>query len=112
MCWAVPAKVVSIDSDVMATVDLGGGALKKVAIGVSDLKVGDYVMVHAGVIIEKLTKEGVLENIKFIAEQIREVAKMIGEDPEKAVKDYLDTMAGLLDEINGDMNGKDNSGSR
>lgn len=112
MCWAVPAKVVSIDSDVVATVDLGGGSMKKVAIGVNDLKVGDYVLVHAGVIIEKLTKEGVLENIKFISDQIREVATIIGEDPEKAVKDYLEVVSGILQEINGDENGQNNFSSR
>ena len=29
MCWAVPAKVVAIDSDVIAEVDLGGGNYKE-----------------------------------------------------------------------------------
>ncbi|MGC8948069.1 MAG: HypC/HybG/HupF family hydrogenase formation chaperone, partial [Thermoprotei archaeon] len=56
MCWGVPAKVVSIDSDVTATVDFLSGTFKKVVIGVDDLKIGDFVIVHAGVIISKITK--------------------------------------------------------
>ncbi|BFH74633.1 HypC/HybG/HupF family hydrogenase formation chaperone [Sulfurisphaera javensis] len=96
MCWAVPAKVVSIDSDVIATVDLGQNTLKKVAIGVDNLKVGDYVMVHAGVIIAKLSKEEVMENVKFIEEQIREVAEMIGEDPNEAIKDFEKSVYSIL----------------
>ncbi|MBW9141884.1 MAG: HypC/HybG/HupF family hydrogenase formation chaperone [Candidatus Aramenus sp.] len=98
MCWAVPAKVVSIDSDVVATVDLGGNTLKKVAIGVENLNKGDYVMVHAGVIIAKLSKEEVIENIKFIAEQIREVAQMEGGNPEEAVKSFTEAVSSILKE--------------
>jgi hydrogenase expression/formation protein HypC len=78
MCWAVPAKVVAIDTDVIAEVDLGGGTIKKVAIGVDNVKPGDYVMVHAGVIIEKLSKEGVIENLKFIAEEIQRTEEIMG----------------------------------
>ncbi|EZQ01600.1 MULTISPECIES: HypC/HybG/HupF family hydrogenase formation chaperone [Acidianus] len=104
MCWAVPAKVISIESDLIATVDLGGNTIKKVAVGVDNVRLGDFVMVHAGVIISKLSKEEVIENIKFIAEQIREVSEITGEDPEKTVKEYTDSMyklLGQLDEKNG-----------
>ncbi|ARM75293.1 HypC/HybG/HupF family hydrogenase formation chaperone [Acidianus manzaensis] len=106
MCWAVPAKVISIDSDVMATVDLGGNTFKKVAIGVENLNKGDYVMVHAGVIIAKLSKEEVIENIKFIADQIRETAEIEGEDPDKAVNEYMSIMSGVLKELEGESNGR------
>ncbi len=84
MCWAVPAKVVAIVSDVVAEVDLGGGTIKRVAIGVDNVKPGDYVMVHAGVIIEKLTREGVIENLKFIAEEIRRTEEIMGKSEEEA----------------------------
>ncbi|AWR93873.1 HypC/HybG/HupF family hydrogenase formation chaperone [Acidianus brierleyi] len=99
MCWAVPAKVISIDSDVMATVDLGGNTLKKVAIGVDNLNKGDYVMVHAGVIIAKLSKEEVIENIKFIAEQIKETAEIEGDNPDEAVKSFMDSVSGILKDV-------------
>lgn len=99
MCWAVPAKVISIDSDVMATVDLGGNTLKKVAIGVDNLNKGDYVMVHAGVIIARLSKEEVIENIKFIAEQIKETAEIEGDNPDEAVKSFMDSVSGILKDV-------------
>jgi len=99
MCWAVPAKVISIDSDVMATVDLGGNTLKKVAIGVDNLNKGDYVMVHAGVIIAKLSKGEVIENIKFIAEQIKETAEIEGDNPDEAVKSFMDSVSGILKDV-------------
>ncbi|MEM3833551.1 MAG: HypC/HybG/HupF family hydrogenase formation chaperone [Thermoprotei archaeon] len=98
MCWGVPARVISIDSDVTATVDFLSGTLKKVVIGVDDLKVGDFVIVHAGVIISKITKEDVIENINFIAEQIRETALMTGEDADKAVKEFLNMAMKILGE--------------
>jgi hypothetical protein len=41
-------------------------------------------MVHAGVIIEKLTKEGVIENLKFIAEEIRRTEEIMGKSEEEA----------------------------
>ena len=99
MCWAVPAKVVAIDSDVIATVDLGGNTLKKVAVGVDNLNKGDYVMVHAGVIIAKLSKEEVIENIKFIADQIRETAELEGENPDEAVKSFMESVSGILKDL-------------
>lgn len=101
MCWAVPAKVVEINSDVIATVDLGGNTLKKVAIGVDNLNKGDYVMVHAGVIIAKLSKEEVIKNIMFIAEQIKKTAEIIGENPEEAVKSFMDAFSNILKDIEG-----------
>ncbi|BDC17874.1 HypC/HybG/HupF family hydrogenase formation chaperone [Acidianus sp. HS-5] len=99
MCWAVPAKVIGVDSDVIATVDLGGNTLKKVAVGVDNLNKGDYVMVHAGVIIAKLSKEEVIENIKFIADQIRETAELEGENPDEAVKSFMESVSGILKDL-------------
>ena len=52
MCVGLSAKVVRI-SDGTAVVD-AGGAKREVS---SDLEPGDYVMVHAGVAIAKITEE-------------------------------------------------------
>jgi len=43
-------------------------------------------MVHAGVIIEKLSKEGVIENLKFIAEEIQRTEEIMGKSEEEAKK--------------------------
>ncbi len=47
------------------TVDFGG-VIQKVRIDlISDLKVGDYVIVHTGFAIEKLEEEDALETLKL-----------------------------------------------
>lgn len=77
MCWGTPAVVVDIDgSNMMAKVDFGDGVLRDVLIGISSERLykGDIVIVHAGVIISKLSPEGVLEHIDFIKELLGEEA--------------------------------------
>ena len=54
MCVGLSAKVVSIKDDT-ALIE-AGGAQRKISAGVlDDLEPGDYVMVHAGVAIAKIT---------------------------------------------------------
>lgn len=54
MCVGLSAKVVSIKDDA-AIID-AGGATREISAGVlDDLEPGDYVMVHAGVAIAKIT---------------------------------------------------------
>ncbi|MBR1749747.1 MAG: HypC/HybG/HupF family hydrogenase formation chaperone [Ruminococcus sp.] len=54
MCVGLSAKVVSI-KDQTALID-AGGAQREISSGVlEDLEPGDYVMVHAGVAIAKIT---------------------------------------------------------
>jgi len=54
MCLAVPARVVSIEENQMATVDIGG-VHRQVALDlVPETDVGDYVIVHVGYAIQQL----------------------------------------------------------
>ncbi|ERM91342.1 HypC/HybG/HupF family hydrogenase formation chaperone [Caldanaerobacter subterraneus] len=56
MCIAVPSKVLKIEGKIAET-ELGG-VIRRVSIEmVPDVKVGDYVMVHAGVAISIVDKE-------------------------------------------------------
>jgi hydrogenase expression/formation protein HypC len=55
MCLAIPAKVLEIRGDV-AKVDFGEGVAREVNVMLVDAHVGEYVLVHAGYAIEKLTK--------------------------------------------------------
>ncbi|MBE3591383.1 MAG: HypC/HybG/HupF family hydrogenase formation chaperone [Thermoanaerobacter sp.] len=56
MCIAVPSKVIKIEGKVAET-ELGG-VIRKVSIEmVPEVKVGDYVMVHAGLAISIVDKE-------------------------------------------------------
>ena len=55
MCVGLSAKVVSV-KDKTALID-AGGAQRSISAGVlDDLEPGDYVMVHAGVAIAKITE--------------------------------------------------------
>jgi len=56
VCIAVPSKVLKIEGKIAET-ELGG-VIRRVSIEmVPDVKVGDYVMVHAGVAISIVDKE-------------------------------------------------------
>ena len=56
MCVGLPAKVVRIQ-DGMALVDASGARREISAELLSDIDPGDYVMVHAGLTIAKITAE-------------------------------------------------------
>lgn len=56
MCVGLPAKVVNIRDD-MAIVDASGARREVSAELLDDLDPGDYVMVHAGIAIAKITGE-------------------------------------------------------
>lgn len=56
MCVGLPAKVINIE-DGTALVDASGARRKVSAELLDDLDPGDYVMVHAGVAIAKITAE-------------------------------------------------------
>lgn len=59
MCLAIPGKIIKI-KDQLAIVDFQG-VKKEINISIVDVKVGDYVMVHAGFAIEKMKKDNVKE---------------------------------------------------
>jgi len=63
MCVALPGKVIEI-KDRDAVVDFNGNQVTARA-GLVDVKVGDYVLVHAGCVIQKVTQQDMedLENL-------------------------------------------------
>jgi len=66
MCIAVPGKVTRIkEISNMATVDFGGTTKEASADLVPDVTVGDYVLVHAGFIINRLDEEEAQETLKL-----------------------------------------------
>jgi len=69
MCVAYPGKVISIDGKT-AEVDFAGN-IASVKTGLVDIKVGDYVLAHAGMAIEVMDEEkarGILEVWKQLEE--------------------------------------------
>ena len=69
MCVALPGKVIEI-KDRDAVVDFNGNQVTARA-GLVDVKVGDYVLVHAGCIIQKVTQQE-MEELKNLKEQMGE----------------------------------------
>lgn len=64
MCLAIPGKVVSIIKE-KAQVDFGEGVLREVNVTLVDVKVGDYVLVHAGYAIQVLDEAEALETLRL-----------------------------------------------
>ncbi|MEM2367291.1 MAG: HypC/HybG/HupF family hydrogenase formation chaperone [Candidatus Bathyarchaeia archaeon] len=77
MCLAIPAKVVSVQGN-FAKVDFGGGLIKEVDISLVNVKVDDYVLVHAGYAIQVLSKEEAEETLRLWSEILK-----VEEKPER-----------------------------
>lgn len=77
MCLAIPARVIHIDSDTdMATVALGE-IEKQVSLAlVADVSIDDYVLVHVGYALNKISQEEAEKTLAMFAE-----AGMVGEQP-------------------------------
>ena len=67
MCLAIPAKVVRIAGS-SADVEVEGTTTTADISVLPDVKVGDYVMVHAGLAIQKYDEQEALENLALIRE--------------------------------------------
>ncbi len=67
MCLAVPMKVIEIDGP-MAQVEESGVRRSARVDLVEGIKVGDYVIVHAGIAIDRLEPEEAAETLKLFAE--------------------------------------------
>lgn len=68
MCLALPARIVSIDADDMATVALEG-VKKKISLAlVDDTMVGDYVLVHVGYALHKVSEEEAARTLAMMAQ--------------------------------------------
>ena len=67
MCVGLPAKVVSI-KDGMALVDASGAKREVSAEFLDELDPGDYVMVHAGIAIAKITDDDASEAASVMGE--------------------------------------------
>jgi len=78
MCLAVPMKVEKIEGN-LAVVDSAGVEAKVDITMVPEVKVGDYVIVHAGFAIEILKPEEAQETLRLIEEMIELMEEDKGE---------------------------------
>ena len=65
MCIAAPAKIVEIDTESnICAADFGGVTQNARLDLLPEAKIGDYVLIHAGYVIEKLSEEAAKESLE------------------------------------------------
>jgi hydrogenase expression/formation protein HypC len=67
MCLGIPMKVVEIQNN-KAICEQGGTSVEAYLDMLEDVKVGDYVLIHAGFAIKKLSEEDASETIRLLNE--------------------------------------------
>ena len=78
MCLSIPAKVESIENE-MAIVSVGGAKYNASLQMIDDVQVGDYILMHTGFAIQKLSPEDAAESIK-VFEEFEELNKRLDEE--------------------------------
>jgi len=74
VCLAIPGKIIKIDDkDDSATVDYGDGTKRMINISLVDVKIGDYVLVHAGFAIEKLDEVEAQKTLDLFREMLSDL---------------------------------------
>jgi hydrogenase expression/formation protein HypC len=67
MCLSIPAKIISIDG-AMAEVSAGGTTFRAGLHMIEDAKVGDYILLHAGFAIQKISDKEAQETLRLFEE--------------------------------------------
>jgi hydrogenase expression/formation protein HypC len=67
MCLAVPARIVACDAD-QATADLHGSLVPVSILFAPDVTVGDWVLIHAGFVIQRLEAEAARRSWALLAD--------------------------------------------
>ncbi len=67
MCLAIPAEVIEIQ-DEMATVRVGDVFRKACLMLLPDIRVGDYVIVHAGFALHRVDPQEAQESLRLLRE--------------------------------------------
>jgi len=80
MCLSIPGKVKSIDGN-MAMVSVGGAEYNASLQLVENINPGDYILIHTGFAIQKISEEDAKETMKLLTE-LAEVHDKIEKDEE------------------------------
>jgi len=84
MCLGIPAKVISIEDSKIGKVDYLGTRVQTDFTLLEDVKIGDWVIIHAGFAISQLDEKEAAETIELIKENIVSTEKL--SDDERAEK--------------------------
>ncbi|GAA2493144.1 HypC/HybG/HupF family hydrogenase formation chaperone [Streptomyces longisporus] len=89
MCLAVPGKVVAIDDSadpLTGLIDFGGVQKQACLEYVSDVRVGEYVIVHVGFALQRLDEESALASLRLF-EELGLLEEEFGDAWEQASRD-------------------------
>jgi len=67
MCLSIPAKVLSVEGYV-ARASVGGAIVNASLHLVDDVSPGDYILIHTGFALQKISEEEALETLRLIEE--------------------------------------------
>jgi hydrogenase expression/formation protein HypC len=71
VCLAIPGKIIELDKKKQnATVDYGSGTKRNANVSLVNVKIGDYVLVHAGFAIQVLEKKEAQETLALFREML------------------------------------------
>jgi hydrogenase expression/formation protein HypC len=85
MCLSIPAKIDSIDGE-MAMVSVGSVTYKASLQLLDDVNVGDYILLHTGFAIQKISEEEAAETLRIFQEFEDLNKQMDEEDKERGEK--------------------------
>ena len=74
MCLSIPARIISIKEN-MADVSVGGAVFKAGLHMIEDVKGGDYILLHTGFAIQKISEKEALETLQIINEMKDSMSK-------------------------------------
>jgi len=69
MCLAIPAKILKIENN-LAEVDMAGVKRQADIRMISHIKVGEYVLIHAGFAIERIGEKEAEETLQLLREMV------------------------------------------
>ena len=89
MCIAAPAKVLEINKEEGTLVADFGGVRQTAKIDLlEDIEIGDYVLIHAGFAIEKLSEQAAKESLEAW-EELLDILEEEDKEMEKARLEYM-----------------------
>ena len=89
MCIAAPAKVLEINKETNSLVADFGGVRQEAKLDLlGDVEVGEYVLIHAGFAIEKLSEEAAKESLEAW-EELLDILEEEDKMMEKARLEYM-----------------------
>lgn len=65
MCLSIPGKIISIENEI-ARVSIGGSEVEAGLQLLDDVKVGEYVLVHSGFALQRISEEEAQETLDLI----------------------------------------------